>query len=175
MCRLRNIAMHDYQESATTRQTDRQTDRCQTKWSLCATMFCRRHKNFHLQLYETSSGNYSTEHFKVDPVSYDVIVLIVIFVTVTNYHFYHLFLLQIQQIRMSFFMKFEQLFLHKLKIIGKEHDFLQDFPYIFWRIMHKTIFNQKQVLQGTIIIIYSNCKYNKLYVCQILWSLNHYL
>ena len=27
MCRLRNIAMCDYQESVTTRQTDRQTDR----------------------------------------------------------------------------------------------------------------------------------------------------
>ena len=26
MCRLRNIAMRDYQESVTTRQTDRQTD-----------------------------------------------------------------------------------------------------------------------------------------------------
>ena len=37
-----------------------------------------------------------------------------------------------------------------------------------WRIMHVTIFNQKQVLQGTIFIIYSYCKYNKLYVCQIL-------
>ena len=27
MCRLQNIAMCDYQESATTRQTDRRTDR----------------------------------------------------------------------------------------------------------------------------------------------------
>ena len=27
MCRLRNIAMHDYQESVTTGQTDGQTDR----------------------------------------------------------------------------------------------------------------------------------------------------
>ena len=27
MCRLRNIAMHEYQESVTTRQTDRHTDR----------------------------------------------------------------------------------------------------------------------------------------------------
>ena len=25
-------------------QTDRRTDRCRTKWSLCATMLCRRHK-----------------------------------------------------------------------------------------------------------------------------------
>ena len=41
--------------------------------------------------------------------------------------------------------------------------------------MHETIFNQKQVLQGTIFIIYSYCKYNKVYVHQILWSLNHYL
>ena len=40
--------------------------------------------------------------------------------------------------------------------------------------MHETIFNQKQVLQGTIFIIYSYCKYNKLYVRKILWSLNHY-
>ena len=27
--------------------------------------------------------------------------------------------------------------------------------------MPKTIFNQKQVLQGTVFIIYSYCKYNK--------------
>ena len=27
--------------------------------------------------------------------------------------------------------------------------------------MHETIFNQKQVLQGTILIINSYCKYNK--------------
>ena len=40
--------------------------------------------------------------------------------------------------------------------------------------MHETIFNQKQVLQGTVFIIYSYCKYNKLYVRLILWSLNHY-
>ena len=32
--------------------------------------------------------------------------------------------------------------------------------------MPKTIFNRKQVLQGTIFIIYSYCKYNKLYVRQ---------
>ena len=43
MCRLRNIAMRDYQESVTTRQIDRRTDkrrtvRRRTKWSLCATM-----------------------------------------------------------------------------------------------------------------------------------------
>ena len=64
-------------------------------------------------------------------MSYDVIVYIMNFVTVTNYHFYHLFLLHIQQIiRMSLFMKFEPLFLHLLKIIGKEHDFLQIFPYM---------------------------------------------
>ena len=40
--------------------------------------------------------------------------------------------------------------------------------------MPEIIFNQNQVLQGTIFIIYSYCKYNKLYVHQILWSLNHY-
>ena len=45
MCRLRNIAMPDYQESATTRQADRHThtDRRRTKWSLCAAMLRRRH------------------------------------------------------------------------------------------------------------------------------------
>ena len=26
-----------------------------------------------------------------------------------------------------------------IKIIGKEHDFLQNFPYILWRIMHEII------------------------------------
>ena len=41
MCRLRNIAMCDYQESVTNGQTDRH----RTKWSLCAAMLCRRHKN----------------------------------------------------------------------------------------------------------------------------------
>ena len=91
------------------------------------------------------------------------------FVTVTNYHIYHLFLLQIQQImRMSLFMKFEPLFLHWLKIIGKEHDFLQNCPYILWRIRHETIFNQKQVLQGTVFIIIliasiTNDMYTKFY------------
>ena len=47
MCRLWNIAMCDYQGSVTTGQTNTQTDtwtdRCQRKWSLCATMLCRRH------------------------------------------------------------------------------------------------------------------------------------
>ena len=45
MCRLRNIAMCDYQESVTTEQTVRWTDRCQTKLSLCAAMLHTRHKN----------------------------------------------------------------------------------------------------------------------------------
>ena len=49
MCCLRNIAMLDYQESVTTGQTDTQTDgrtdRRRTKWSLCASMLRRRHKN----------------------------------------------------------------------------------------------------------------------------------
>ena len=31
---------------------------------------------------------------------------------------------------MSLFMKFETLFHHELKIIGQEHDFLQNFAYI---------------------------------------------
>ena len=56
---------------------------------------------------------------------------------------------------MSLFMKFEPLFLHYFKIIGKEHDVLQNFAYIWWRIMPETTFNQKQVLQGTMFIIYS--------------------
>ena len=71
-------------------------------------------------------------------------------------------------------MMFEPLFLHLLKIIGIKHNFLQNFPYILWRIRNETIFNHKRVLQGTIFITYSYCKYNKLYVRQILWSLNHY-
>ena len=45
MCRLRNIAMRDYQESVTTGRTHKRTDRRRTKWSLCATMLRRRHKN----------------------------------------------------------------------------------------------------------------------------------
>ena len=48
MYRLRNIAMCDYQESVTTKKAwllDRRTDRRQTKWSLCAAMLRRRHKN----------------------------------------------------------------------------------------------------------------------------------
>ena len=63
------------------------------------------------------------------------------------------------------------------KCIGKEHDFLQNFAYIWLKIMPDTIFNQKQVLQGTIFIIYSYNKYNffyKSYLRQILWTLNHY-
>ena len=47
MCRLGNIAMREYQERATTRQTqgqmDGRTDRRPTKWSLCATMLRRLH------------------------------------------------------------------------------------------------------------------------------------
>ena len=55
MCRLRNKAVRDYQESVTTgqthrhRRTDRQTgrtDRRRTKWSLCAAMHHRRHENY---------------------------------------------------------------------------------------------------------------------------------
>ena len=44
MCRLRNIAMSDYQESVTTAQTDGRTDRRRTKLSPCAAMLRRRHK-----------------------------------------------------------------------------------------------------------------------------------
>ena len=39
MCRLRNKVMRDYQESVTTGQTHTQTDRCGTKWPLCARCF----------------------------------------------------------------------------------------------------------------------------------------
>ena len=49
MCRLRNIAMRDYQESVTTKKVwlpDRRTDRRRTKWSLCAAMLRRRHKKW---------------------------------------------------------------------------------------------------------------------------------
>ena len=42
MCRLWNIAMHDYHESVNTRQTYRQTERRRTKWSLCAAILRRR-------------------------------------------------------------------------------------------------------------------------------------
>ena len=45
MCRLWNMAMRDYQEGVTTGQTHGRTDRCRTKWSLCAAMFRRQHKN----------------------------------------------------------------------------------------------------------------------------------
>ena len=48
MCRLRNIAMRDYQESATTGQRDGQTDRRRTKWFLYSAMLRRRHKNWSL-------------------------------------------------------------------------------------------------------------------------------
>ena len=74
-------------------------------------------QNRALGTHEQKACCLSKAYVKVVPVSYDVIVWIMNFVTVTNYHFYHLFLLQIQQIkRMSLFMKFEPLFLHLLKI-----------------------------------------------------------
>ena len=44
MCRLRNIALESMTEKCD-RRTDRQTDRRRTKWSLCAAMLRRRHKN----------------------------------------------------------------------------------------------------------------------------------
>ena len=46
MCRLRNIAMRDYQESVAIGQTDIQTERRRTRWSLCASMLRRRHNNY---------------------------------------------------------------------------------------------------------------------------------
>ena len=45
MCRLRYIAMHDYQESVTIEQTD-----VGKKLSLCVAMLCRWHKNTSLLL-----------------------------------------------------------------------------------------------------------------------------
>ena len=45
MCRLRNIAMCDYQQCVTTGQTDTWTDRHWSKWSPCAALLRRRHKN----------------------------------------------------------------------------------------------------------------------------------
>ena len=50
MCRLRNIAMRDYQESdyrTDTHNTYGQTDRRRTKWSLCADMLRRRHNKWY--------------------------------------------------------------------------------------------------------------------------------
>ena len=91
------------------------------------------------------------------------------FVTVTNYHFYHLFLLQIQRIiRMPLLVKFEPLSLHLSKNIGKEQDFLQIFPCILSSSIHETIFNQKQVLQGNflsfiLIASITNYMYPKFY------------
>ena len=43
MSRFRNIATCDYQKSVTTGQTQGQTDKRQSKWSLCATMLCRKY------------------------------------------------------------------------------------------------------------------------------------
>ena len=50
MCRLRNIAIRDYEESVTTGQTHASRDRRRTKWSLCAAMLRRSHKNCSLFL-----------------------------------------------------------------------------------------------------------------------------
>ena len=46
MCRLKNIPICDYQESVTTGQTDRR----QTKWSLCAAMLRRWHNKWTAEL-----------------------------------------------------------------------------------------------------------------------------
>ena len=55
MCRLRNIAMRDYQESVTTGQTEGRKDRRRTKLSLCASMLRRRHKNWGKFLINTDT------------------------------------------------------------------------------------------------------------------------
>ena len=44
-----SYGMRDYQESVTTGQTDRRTDRRRTKWSLCAAMLRRRHNKLSFQ------------------------------------------------------------------------------------------------------------------------------
>ena len=47
MCRLRNIAMRTTKKAwLWDRRTDERTDRRRTKWSLCAAMLCRWHKNW---------------------------------------------------------------------------------------------------------------------------------
>ena len=46
MCRLQNIVMPDYQESLTTGHTDRR----RKKWSLCAAMLRRLHKNDYFKI-----------------------------------------------------------------------------------------------------------------------------
>ena len=63
MCHLQNIAMYDYQESVTTGQTDGRTDRHRTKWSLCAAMLRRWHKN---KLWIRSPTH---QTFTLDPTS----------------------------------------------------------------------------------------------------------
>ena len=44
MCCLQNIAMRDYKKSVTIEQTDGQTDKLRTKWSLWTAMLRRWHK-----------------------------------------------------------------------------------------------------------------------------------
>ena len=51
----------DYQESVTTRQTDRRTDRRWTKWSLCAAILRRWHKNQSWPVH--SKHNYTVDSF----------------------------------------------------------------------------------------------------------------
>ena len=52
MCRLRYIAMRDYQKRVTTGQTHRQTHRRRTKWSLCAAMLGRWHNKWIIKVFE---------------------------------------------------------------------------------------------------------------------------
>ena len=67
MCRLRNLAMRDYQKSVTTGQTHRHTDGQRTKWSLCAAILRRRHNRWTTELdlllnYENVSLNICNEY-----------------------------------------------------------------------------------------------------------------
>ena len=86
MCRLRNIAMRDYQESVTTGQTYTQTDRQtpdkvipmwrRTKWSLCAAMLRRRHKKAFSWLWSCLVVPLAVCSFREKPLNW---VLICIF------------------------------------------------------------------------------------------------
>ena len=80
MCRLRNIAICDYQESVTTGQTDRHTDRWtdrrRTKLSLCACMLRRRQKmTFDLDLWPTDL-NINRDHLLIKdciPIKFELV------------------------------------------------------------------------------------------------------
>ena len=72
MCRLRNIAMRDYTKKVWL--PDRRTDRCRTKWSLCAAMLRRRHKNIRkIQIYRVFLPILLRKRCQCRGVTYDVI------------------------------------------------------------------------------------------------------